>query len=376
MPIKAACLIACSLAIGFLDASGQSSRSGGMNRGVSNEVKPQSQASVLERWTDAYISGLPASQHFRGNVLVEQDRQVVLKKSYGLADESWNVPNTADSRFEIASLTKQFTAVAILQLVEAGKISVDDPISKYYPQAPAAWNGITVEELLTHTSGLPNNEIKNFTKGIAVPYTVDELIQTFRDRPLVAAPGKKWAYTNTEYYLLAYMIERLSGESYGAYLTNHIFKQLGMSHSGFAGTLTIVPQMAEGYTREDGRLRLRDYFDRSLEIGAGGIYTTVDDLVTWNHALDAPGFLTQRSLDQMFSIHPPGNYGYGWFIDEQPERRVYHEGGDPGYAAFEARYPDKHLLILVLSNEDDSPVRDLSEAIAAQLGVGSHKAPK
>jgi CubicO group peptidase (beta-lactamase class C family) len=335
----------------------------------------QSQVSPLEQWTDAYISALPSGQHFRGNILVEQRGQVLLKKSYGLADESWNIQNTADSRFEIASVTKQFTAVAILQLAESGRLSVQDAISKYYPQAPAAWKAITIEELLNHTSGLPNNELKDFTKGIAVPYSTEELIQTFRERPLVAAPGTKWAYTNTEYYLVAYLIEHLSGEKYGTYLADHIFKPLGMSHSGFAGTLDIVPQMTQGYTRENGRLRLRDYFDRSLEIGAGGIYTTVGDLVIWNRALDAPGFLTERSLGQMFSIHPPGNYGYGWFIDERPVHRVYHEGGDPGFAAFEARYPDEHLLILVLSNEDDSPVRDLSVAIATHLGVGSRKIP-
>jgi CubicO group peptidase (beta-lactamase class C family) len=145
------------------------------------------QVSGLEQWMDAHISGIPSSHHFRGNILVEQNGQVLLKKSYGLADESWNVPNTGDSRFEIASLTKQFTAVAILQLVEAGRLSVQDPVGKYYPQAPAAWKGITVEELLNHTSGLPNNDIKDFTKGLAVPYTIEELIQTFRDRPLVAA---------------------------------------------------------------------------------------------------------------------------------------------------------------------------------------------
>lgn len=328
-----------------------------------------SQVSDLERWTDAYISGLPSNQHFRGNVLVEQNGKVLLKKGYGLASESWMIPNTVDSRFEIASVTKQFTAVAILQLAEAGRLSIHDPISKFYLQAPASWKGITVEELLNHTSGLPNNEVMDFTKGLAVPYTIEELIQTFRDRPLVAAPGTKWAYTNTEYYLLAYLIERLSGQDYGTYLADHIFKPLGMSHSGFAGTLTIVPQMAQGYTRESGRLRLRDYFDRSLEVGAGGIYTTLDDLVLWNHALDTPGFLTAQSLGQMFSIHPPGNYGFGWFIDEQPVRRVYHEGGDPGFAAFEARYPDQHVLIVVLSNEDDSPVRDLSVAIAKHIGL-------
>jgi D-alanyl-D-alanine carboxypeptidase len=328
-----------------------------------------SQVNDLERWTDAYIAGLPSGQHFKGNILVEQNGRVLLKKGYGLADESWKIPNTKDTRFEIASVTKQFTAVAILQLAEAGRLSVQDPISKFYSQAPASWKGITVAELLNHTSGLPNNGVKDFTKGLAVPYTIEELIQTFRDRPLVTAPGTKWAYTNTEYYLLAYIIEQLSGQDYGTYLADHIFKPLGMSHSGFAGTLTIVPQMAQGYTRENGRLRLRDYFDRSLELGAGGIHTTVDDLVLWNRALDTPGFLTAQSLDQMFSIHPPGNYGYGWFIDEQPVRRIYHEGGDPGFAAFAARYPDQHVLIVVLSNEDDSPVRDLSVAVAKHIGL-------
>lgn len=107
----------------------------------------------------------------------------------------------------------------------------------------------------------------------------------------------------------------------------------------------------------------------SLELGAGGIHTTIDDLVLWNRALDAPGFLKAESLDQMFSVHPPGNYGYGWFVEDKPVRRVYHEGGDPGFAAFEARYPDQGVLIVVLSNEDDSPVRDLSVAVARHMGL-------
>ncbi len=330
----------------------------------------QAQANDLESWTNAYLKDLPPAQHFRGNILVERDGQVLLEKSYGLADESWKVPNDQDSRFEIASLTKQFTAVAILQLAEAGKLSVDDHVSKYYAQSPAAWQAITIQELLTHTSGLPNNKLEDFTKGIAVPYTPEELIQTFRNRPLVASPGTKWAYTNTEYYLLAYIIEKLSGESYGAYLSDHIFKPLGMTHSGFVPTLTIVPKMTEGYTRENGTLRHRDYFDRSLEIGAGGIYTTTGDLLLWNHALNAPGFLNAYSLREMFTAHPPGNYGFGWFVDDRPVRRIYHEGGDPGFAAFEARYPDLHLLIIILSNEDDAPVRDMSLAIASHLGIG------
>jgi CubicO group peptidase (beta-lactamase class C family) len=170
---------------------------------------------------------------------------------------------------------------------------------------------------------------------------------------------------------LANIIERLSGQAYGTYLSDNIFKPLGMTNSGFAASLAVIPKMAEGYTRENGTLRHRDYFDRSLEIGAGGIYMTLADLVRWNHALNAPGFLKAESLKQMFSVHPPGNYGYGWFIEDKPIHRIYHEGGDPGFAAFEARYPDQHVVIVVLANEDDAPVRDLSVAIATHMGLNA-----
>lgn len=327
----------------------------------------QVQQEPLGQWMDGYVRGLAPKEHFRGNVLAEQDGRVVLERSYGLAVEGWGVPNTSETKFEIASLTKQFTAAAILQLAEAAKLSVDDPISKYYTDAPESWRAITIQELLTHTSGIPNNELKDFYKGIAAAYTPDELIKTFRDRPLAFAPGTKWAYTNTEYYLLAWLIEHLSGESYGSYLAHHIFGPLKMAHSGFAPTLAVIPEMAEGYTFENGLLRHRDYFDRSLEIGAGGIYTTAEDMVLWNRALDTPGFLSAHSLDLMFTAHPPGNYGYGWFVDEHPRRRIYHEGGDPGFAAFETRYPEQHLVIVVLANEDDVPVRETAEALAKKI---------
>ena len=299
--------------------------------------------------------------------MAERNGHVVVEKSYGLAVEEWKVPNSPDTKFEIASVSKQFTAAAILQLVDSGKLQLDDPVRKYYLEAPSNWKGITVHQLLTHTSGLPNNHVENFTKGICLPYTPDELIKTFRDRPLAFAPGSSWAYTNTEYYLLAFIIEKLSGETYGMYLAHHIFEPLKIVHSGFVTTVTVVPQLAQGYTREKGSLRHRDYFDRSLEIGAGGIYTNAEDLLLWNKALDSPGFLSAQALDLMFTAHPPGNYGYGWFIETSPRRKIYHEGGDPGFAAFEARYPDEHAVIIVLANEDDSPVRDIADALAKHL---------
>ena len=119
--------------------------------------------------------------------------------------------------------------------------------------------------------------------------------------------------------------------------------------------------------REGSTLRRREYFDRSMETGAGGIYANAEDLLRWNKALDSPGLLSRHALELMFTAHPPGNYGYGWFVETSPRRKIYHEGGDPGFAAFEARYPDQHTVIIVLANEDDSPVRDIADAMAKHL---------
>lgn len=321
----------------------------------------------LRAWTDAYVRNLGPTKHFRGVVVAQEAGELVVEESFGLASEEWQVPDTTDTKFEIASLTKQFTAAAILQLVDAGKLKVEDPVTSYYPDAPAAWKGITVHQLLTHTSGLPNNSLDNYTKGLCVPYTPQELIRTFRDRPLAFPPGTRWSYTNTEYYLLAYLIEKLSGESYGDYLQHHIFQPLQMLNSGFSPTSDAIPKMAEGYTREGDVLRHRDYFDRSLEIGAGGIHSTAEDLLLWNRALDAPGLLSARSLSLMFTAHPPGNYGYGWFVESSPRVKIFHEGGDPGFAAFEARYPDEKLVVVVLANEDDAPVREIADGVAEEI---------
>jgi CubicO group peptidase (beta-lactamase class C family) len=321
----------------------------------------------LGAWTDAYVKGLAPAKPYRGTLVAERNGRVVVEKSYGAAVEEWQVPNSAETRFEIASVSKQFTAAAILQLVDGGKLKVDDPVSKYYPESPASWKGMTIHHLLTHTSGLPEDEWENFYKGKCTAYTTEEQVKTFRDRPLGFQPGTSWKYRNTEYYLLAFIIEKVSGESYATYLAHHIFEPLKMTHSGFATMAAIVPQMAEGYTWEDGSLRHREYFDRSMEAGAGGIYTTAGDLLRWNKALDAPGLLSAHALELMFTAHPPGNYGYGWFVESAPRRKIYHEGGDPGFAAFEARYPDQGVVIIVLANEENAPVRDIADALAKHL---------
>src|ERR1700691_2797385 len=216
----------------------------------------------LGQWTDSYVKSLAPAKHFRGTIVAERNDQVLVAKSYGAAVEEMQSPNSFETKFEIASLSKQFTATAILQLEDGGKLNVEDPVSKYYPEAPASWKGMTIHHLLTHTSGLPENEWENFYKGKCTTYSTEEQVKTFRDRPLVFPPGSSWKYRNTEYYLLAFIIEKLSGESYATYLAHHIFELLKMAHSGFATMSAIVPQMAEGYTLEGSTLHRRGYFDR------------------------------------------------------------------------------------------------------------------
>jgi CubicO group peptidase (beta-lactamase class C family) len=287
---------------------------------------------------------------------------VLFEGAWGMADEAWHIPNTVASRFEIASLTKQFTGMAIAQLAAAGKLDLDAPISRYLPEAPASWNDITVDRLLTHTSGLPTNEIKDFSKGIAVPYSEQELIATFRDRPLGFKPGTSWRYTNTEYYLLAFILQRVSGESYADYLERHIFAKLGMNDTGFAPTTAIVESLAVGYVLDAGSLRERDFFDRSLEIGAGGVHSTTRDLLRWSLGLDR--LLPKPYLRRVFAASNPGHYGYGWFVEHvNGGVRQWHEGSDPGYGAFIARRPDDRLLVVVLSNHEGAPVRGIAEGL-------------
>jgi CubicO group peptidase (beta-lactamase class C family) len=332
-------------------------------------IAPTAAAQSFDSQANGYITQLANKNQFRGNVLVARNGKILFEKSYGNAIESWNVPNSTSTKFELASLTKQFTGAAILQLAQSGKLNIDDRISKYYKPSPAAWAGITIRQLANHTSGIPNNDLKDYPKGIMVPYTPEELIATFKDRPLAFPPGTKWAYTNTEYYLLAYIIETVSGQTYAAYLQKNIFHPLGMKDSGFASTLAVLPQMAEGYAKdgdakEGSAVRHRDYYDRSLEIGAGGVYSTTHDLLLWDRALSSDKFLNENSLESMFTPSQPGNYGFGWFIEKGPRTKDWHEGGDPGFSAFEIHYPDDGIFIIVLSNLEDSPVRQIANQLA------------
>lgn len=314
---------------------------------------------------------------FSGAVLVAVDDQPVLREAVGLADRELGVPNAPDFKFRIGSITKQFTATAILQLQEAGKLSVDDPVSKYYPAAPASWAKVTIWNLLTHTSGIPTDTaIHVFDVSARLPHTPEELIQLTQDKPLEFEPGSKFAYNNTGYVLLGYIIEKVSGQPYADYLKQHVFGPLGMTSSGYDSSAEIIPGRAKGYgPGPQGGWRNAVFIDMSVPFSAGALYSTVDDMLKWDQALYAARPLKPESLKAMFTDYGH-RYGFGWEIDQKWGRdRVWHNGGINGFSASFQRYPKDRVAVVVLANELTSPTDKLAADLAG-LCLGAQVYPK
>ena len=326
---------------------------------------------------DAYIAEETVAHDFRGTVLVGIDGKIVFEKAYGLADEEWDVPVTPQTKFRIASLTKQFTAACILLLQERGLLHVQDPASKYLPQMPAAWKAVTIHQLLTHTAGVPNPDYsgKRYANLQRTGATPKELLGLVENQPLDFTPGTKWNYSNTGYILLGMLVEKLSGQSYADFLRSNIFQSLVMKDSGYDREANILRGRASGYQIKDGHLANADFIDMTTPFSAGGIYSTMEDIFRWNEALAHPGkLLTADSLKQMFTEYPEAthegqHYGYGIVISRQKFGRLlyYHGGGVNGFSSVIQRYPDERLCIVVLSNLETYKPWDLGDHIAADI---------
>ncbi len=289
---------------------------------------------------------------FSGAVLVAVDDQPVLRLGVGLADRELGVPNTPETKFRIGSITKQFTATAILQLAEQGKLSIDDPVSKYYAAAPASWAKVTIRNLLTHTSGIPSyTAVPGFDGFARLPHTPEELIKLTQDKPLDFEPGTQFAYDNTGYVILGYIIEKVSGQTYADYLQSHIFGPLGMTSSGYDSSSRIIPGRALGYERGPAGWRNAAYLDMSGPFSAGALYSDVDDFVKWDRALGEGKLLSAASLKAMFTDYGH-HYGFGWEIDQKwGQDRIWHNGGINGFASSFQRYPKAGIISVALSNE-------------------------
>ncbi|WP_297512147.1 serine hydrolase [uncultured Caulobacter sp.] len=325
----------------------------------------------------ALVDGEVKAGRFSGAVLVAKDGVAVLREGVGLANREWDIPNAPDTKFRLGSITKQFTAVAIMQLVEAGKLSVDDPISKYYADAPPAWSKITLKHLLTHTSGIPSyTGIPGFfDKDGRLPLKPEDIVKLTRDKPLEFEPGSKFAYDNSGYILLGYVIEKVSGQTYADYVTQHLLQPLGLKNTGYDVTTQILAKRASGYQSTRGGLRNAEYLDMSLPYAAGSLYSTVDDLLAWDRALTSGKLLTEASRKALWTDY--GNkYGYGWVIGEQSGHpRINHGGGINGFATALNRYPADGLVTVVLSNFESAGASPLAANLAG-LCLGTWQPPK
>lgn len=331
-------------------------------------AQPADYPSEARKIVEAYVQ----ADRFSGAILVAKGDKPVFREAFGLANREWNIPATPQTVFRLGSLTKQFTAAAILQLAEQGKLGLDDPISKYYAAAPPAWAGITLRHLLTHTSGIPSytNIPGFFDAASRVDLTPEQIIALTRDKPLEFEPGSRFNYDNTGYVLLGYVIDKVSGQAYGAYLDDHIFKPLGLAHTGYDVSAEILPRRAAGYSVQGGKAANAPYLSMTLPYAAGALHSTVDDLLAWELALQGGKVIEPASLKAMFTDYG-AKYGFGQAIGSLGSHRLWsHGGGINGFATLLSRYPDDDLTVIVLSNIQEAPVGKIRAELAAlYLGV-------
>ena len=303
---------------------------------------------------------------FMGTVLVARGDRVVLSKGYGSANLEWNIANAPSTRLRLGSITKQFTAAAILLLEERGKLRIDDPVKKYLPDAPAAWDKITIFHLLTHTSGIPNYtgfaeypSIEPFAK------TPSELLALFRDKPLDFAPGEQWSYSNSGYTVLGCLIEKLGGVSYGEFLRENIFDPLGMKDSGYDANRRILARRASGYVPDIHGFVNAGYVDMSIAFADGGLYSTTEDLLRWQRGLFGGKLLSAASLAKMTTPFK-SDYAFGVEVHGTGAgKMIEHDGHTEGFDTTLAYYPAQKLTVVVLGNVNSSA----PQKIAADLGA-------
>ncbi len=314
-----------------------------------------------------FIAPFVAADLFAGSMLVAKGGEPLLRRGFGLADREWNVPHEPTGKFRLGSLTKQFTATAILQLMERGRLALDDEIARHFPEAPTAWRGVTLLHLLTHTSGIASyTSIPGFFQQMAhIDRTPREIIALTEAEPLEFAPGTTFKYCNGGYVILGHVIERLSGLIYEDYVSRNILLPLGLAGTGYEHVAAIIPERTTGYRTRNGRIENAAYLAMSLPYAAGSIYSTADDLLVWQRALAAAKPISAASVDLMFRDHGHG-YGFGWGIQRQFSRRQFvHAGGINGFSVVLSHYPDADLTIILLANIQAAPVQKIARDLAA-----------
>lgn len=297
-----------------------------------------------------YMQAQVEINNFSGAVLVTKDGHVLLKKAYGLADYEWNIKNTIDTKFQLASVTKQFTAAAILLLVERGKLSLNDKLNKFMPDYPKA-DSVTIHMLLSHTSGLA----MGFKEIALSSMDKDSAYAEIKKIPYEFSPGMKSGYSNIGYYLLAKIIEKVSDEKYAVFLKKNIFEKAGMKNTGISNNESIVEKKAKGYCQTESGLIHNPYINWEINLGHDGVYSTVEDLAIWDKALYGTSILSAKMKNLMFSPYGTENWGYGFIINpfyNHGHQLIAHDGGFFGTMTSFNRFTDDKLFVTVLSNNE------------------------
>ncbi|MFC6390804.1 serine hydrolase [Methylorubrum zatmanii] len=361
---------------------------------VSLAVSPaRSEDQAYAEKAEALVAPYVEAGLFSGVILVAEDGKPIFRRAYGPANREWDIPNTPQTHFRIGSLTKAFTAAAVLTLAEAGRLGLDDPLRRWVPSVPPAWEGVSLRHLLQHRSGIINfTALPNYFDQIArTDHTPAQIVALTAGEPLLFAPGTRFEYSNTNYVLLGMAIEAASGQSYEPYLRDKILAPLGLKETGYDDLTVILPRRAAGYRRGRSQWRNAAPMAASAAYAAGALYSTVDDLLAWDNALTGPRLLSEASRAAMFDDGGTG-YALGWFVsrafgkssgkpghkpgDRQSGHRVWgHAGSIPGFLSINDLYPDDRLTVIVLSNTETAPAQKIARDLAA-LHLGHYEAPE
>ncbi|MGH9819356.1 MAG: serine hydrolase, partial [Pyrinomonadaceae bacterium] len=328
---------------------------------------------------DEYMNAVMRVDGFSGTILVARDGKPIVSKGYGMANIELNVPNAPENVFRLGSVTKQFTGMSIAMLQERGKLNVSDPMCKYISDCPDAWKAITINNLLRHTSGVTNyTDFPDFARTTVLPTTTAEMVEMLKKKPLDFEPGAKMSYSNSGYYLLGVIIEKVSGKTYADFLQENIFTPLGMKQTYYDDPLKIIMHRAAGYKKQAGNIINAPYTDMSVPYAAGSLASTTGDLLIWDQALYTEKLVSKSSLDKIFTPEKgDAGYGYGWGIGKKfGHRSISHGGGIYGFATDISRYPDDKVTVIVLSNIQSAPAGQISGNLAAIVFGAPYEIPK
>lgn len=331
----------------------------------------------VRRDIEKYIDASLKVNHFSGSILIAKGDRCLLKKGYGLANYELGVRCVPSTKYRINSMTKQFTAMAIMQLYNKGLLQLEDSVKKYIPGYPHGQN-ITIHHLLTHTSGIPDfPRLPEYAKKKMFPSVIEKTIGMFKNKPLEFKPGKAFKYSSSGYILLSYIIEKISKNTYLEFLHKNIFQPLNMLNTCYDNQRAIIENRAAGYTLGENTILANvPYFDRSISSGAGGLLSTVEDMYYWDRALYTEKLVCKSTMNKIFTPYI-NNYGYGWSIEEVFNcRRINHSGRGYGFCGNISRYVDLDICIVVLSNYDYASISQISRDLFAIVYGKNYEFPK